>query len=134
MMKKLLTLTLGVVVLVAFTGVSAAQEKKAPVGPASTKAADKLELSATKNLESRAGCPVTARPYLSNTQFIFPGWDVKFVWVSGQLKFPVPRPGKTDSKGELRVIVPWNTTIRAELPNTKPLVKSNNFTCGDPTK
>lgn len=130
-MKKLLTLTLALVVLSAFTGLSAAQEKK-PVEPAAIPWADKLTLSATPNVLSKTGCPVTARPGNSkNTAWIYPNQLVDFVVVLGS--GPAPASGKTDAKGELKRTVKSGQTVRAEIPMgpNKPPLKSNDFACGE---
>jgi len=74
-MKKLLTLALALIVLTAFPGLSAAQEKK-PVEPLAPPPADKLTLSGTPNVISKKGCPVTARLVRSGTTYTYPGRTV----------------------------------------------------------
>lgn len=104
-MKKLLTVTLGVVMLAAFADLSVA---KPP--------ADMVTLSAAQNVVSQKGCPVTARPGRSaDPNQIFPDYHsvnfekwVNNIWVAwGQ-------PTVTNSQGVTpSQTVPWNTKIRA---------------------
>jgi hypothetical protein len=134
-MKKLLTLTVALVFLVAFSGLSAAQEKK-PVEPAAIPWADKVTLSATpKNVVSKTGCPVTARVgHSANPAWVFPGNTVNFVVVSGP--GPTPASGQTDAKSEVKRTVKGGQTVRATIQTPKGIVTSNSFACGEkyPTK
>jgi len=153
-MKKLLTLALGVVVLAAFTGLSAAQERKSgpkssaqeqkagkkPVEPAAIPPADTLTISPDPKVLSRKGCAVIARPWYSgNPKFTYSNHYVRFVKVpGGQVLFS----GKTNAKGILPWGVPNNTTIRAEdyglapdpawVPNGPPILTSTDYACGGP--
>jgi hypothetical protein len=92
--------------------------------------ADTLTLSENPNVVSKTGCPVIARPWnSSNPNWIYPGQPLNFVKVPGG---QVPFSGKTNAKGILPWTVPWNTTIRAEVPsapNKPPLLISNDFKC-----
>lgn len=101
-MKKLLTLTLAIALLTAFAGLSAAQQKseeprsrvrgafeETKETTAAIPPADKLTLSATPNVVSKTGCPVTARlSYSNNAAFTYPGKTVNFAVSSG----PPPTP------------------------------------------
>jgi len=125
-MKKLLTLALGAVVLAVFTS----GETTLAIPPANT-----VTLSATQNVASKSGCPVTAWVGFVNPQgqkFPLKDNTVFFVKVSGQGS--KPQDGLTDSKGELKRTVPSNTTIRAEIHPPNGTVKSNDLACSEPYK
>ena len=137
-MKKLLTLTLALIVLAAFTGLGAAQERKAgekPLAPAAI-SPNTVTLSATKNMASLKGCPVTAwvgykkLPFGGPPPVPTPGYSVTRVKV-----FP-PGPasswGTSDANGEVKGTISWNTTIKATVQSGPNLLTSNNFACGGP--
>ena len=110
---------MALIVLAAFSGLNVAQEeKKRPEEqPATIPYADRLTLSATKNVLSKTGCSVTARPgYLGNPNFIDPNYhSVNFEkWVSNNWVALTPNPSMvTNSQGVAPRTVPWNTKIRA---------------------
>lgn len=125
-MKKLLTLTLALIVLAGFPGLSAA---KPP--------ADMVTLSATKNIASKSGCPLTARPGRSaDPNQIFPNYNsVNFEKLVNNNWVAWGQPMVTNSQGVTpSQTVPWNTKIRAWIylvaPN-QPKVYSNIFLCGE---
>jgi hypothetical protein len=158
-MKKLLTMTLTLIVLAAFTGLSAAQEKKGAVeerrgtvrkgtDPETMKKAgeqpaslepNKVTLSATKTPPnapvsiSSKGCPVTAFVGVKCPMPCLPvqGRTVNFVKVPSG---PGIGTGVSGANGNtLPFTVPWNTTIRAEVQVTyqpNPL-RSDQFACGE---
>jgi hypothetical protein len=124
-MKKLQTLTLSVVVLAAFTGLSAAQEKKL-MTPAAIPPADTLTLSATKNVASKTGCPVTARlSFKNNPAFTYPGSTVTFNIDNGPPQ--TPPSCVTNAKSECPSTVKNGQTVHAT--DSKFLLTSNKFTC-----
>ena len=135
-MKKLLTLALGVVVLAAFTGLSAAQEKKAGEQVTMQPPADRVALSATPNIASIQGCPVIAKPGFSgNPLQSFANYhSVNFEKLVGTNWSSWGAPVVTNSQGVTpSQLVPWNTKVRAWIylvtPN-KPKMYSNVFACG----
>lgn len=133
-MKKLLTMTLALIALAAFTGLSAAQEKK-PVEPAAIPPEDMVTLAATQNVVSKTGCPVTARPGFSgNPSYIYPNYhSVNFEkWVSNTWVALQPNPSMvTNPQGVASRTVPWNTKIRAWITKVNgQKAYSGEFTCG----
>jgi len=134
-MKKLLTLALALVALTAFTGLSAAQERKAPAKPTAIPPANKVTLSKTKNVASLKGCPVTAwvgHVWASGSPSPKPtaNYPVTFV-KDGGAGFVNPQGGTSDTKGEVPATVGWNTKIHAEVKDHQgqTLLTSNPFTC-----
>jgi hypothetical protein len=133
-MKKLLTLTLALVALAAFPGLSAAQEKKTAEKPKAVEAkrsgppANRLTLTLDP-IQSLKACRVIARPSLAgNSAWKYPNQDVFFVKKSGPGN--PPAPGKTDATGVLRRSVTKGQGVQAVLgtgPNNP--VKSNVFVC-----
>ena len=136
-MKKLLTATLALLVLAAFTGLSVGYNKKAGEAPAAYPPADTVTLSATPNMVSKNGCPVTAKPGLTNTAFIYPNYHyVNFEkFVSGNWIALTPNAAMvTNSQGVAQRTVPWNTKLRAWITKASPnhdKAYSNEFTCGE---
>jgi hypothetical protein len=138
-MKKLLTLAVVLVALAAFAGLGGAQERKPAEKPKAGETtlvippADKLTLSATKNMASLKGCPVTARlSYSNNAAFTYPGKTVNFAVSSGPP--PTPPSGVTDAKSEVKRTVKSGQTVRAMAPAYS--LTSNDFACSEkyPTK
>lgn len=141
-MKKLLTATLALLVLAAFPGLSAAQEKKQapdkPKGGEATLAyppADKVTLSGTNPVLPNKPCPVIAKPGLTNAASIYPNYHYvyfqKFVapdWIA-----LTPTPSMvTNSQGVAPRTVPRNTKIRAYIIKVGPThvrAFSDEFTC-----
>jgi hypothetical protein len=139
-MKKLLTATLALLVLAAFTGLSVGYNKKAGEAPAAYPPADTVTLSATPNMVSKNGCPVTAKPGRTNTAFIYPSYHYvnfeKFVGTSPSNPWVPWNPNMvTNSQGvTLPRTVPWNTKIRAWIQKVSPnhdKAYSNEFTCSE---
>lgn len=125
-MKKLVTLAVGAAVLVAFTGLSAAQEKK-PTTQAMCPPPDKLKLSSTQNAPIGKGCPVTAHPWVSPTCNVFPGITVQIVPPTAVLN--PPSPWTTNAQGDAKGTVKSGQTVHAEIQGPKGTVTSSNFVC-----
>jgi hypothetical protein len=137
-MKKLLTATLVLLVLAAFPGLSAAQEKKkAPDKPKETMLPnpppDRLTLSKADPGAAPHGnvCPVIARPWYSgNNAYKYPDRLVVFVKVSKPFIPGEPPPsGTTNTNGVLWRTVDGGLTIHAVLGTGPSALVSNNFTC-----
>lgn len=133
-MKKLLTLTLALVALAAFPGLSAAQEKKTVEKPKAVDAklsrppANRLSLTRDLRSSSRRVCGVIARPFFSgNSAWTYPNQDVFFVKKSGPGN--PPTSGKTDATGVLRRSFNNGQEIQAVLGTGPNAVKSNVFSC-----
>ncbi len=108
----------------------AAKEEMASKNLAVIPPANKVTLSATKNVLSKKGCPVTAWVgYVPTSGQPKPtaNYTVNFVKDSGQGS--APPSGTSDSKGEVKVIVQWDTVIHATV-QSQTLLTSNQFTCG----
>lgn len=143
-MKKLLTATLVLLVLAAFPGLSAAQEKKQapdkPKGGQATLAgppADRLTLTEITSLKPQQECRVIVRPCRTpctgNNAWKYAGADVFFEKVPGSKPGVPPKPIKTDANGVRAVTVLGGQKIRAvygtdQQPRPYALV-SNEFTC-----
>ncbi|WP_337286321.1 hypothetical protein [Candidatus Methylomirabilis sp.] len=130
-MKKLLAAAVALVALAAFTGLGVAQEKKTggkPVEPSAIPWADKIILSSTANVVSKASCPVTARPGSSiNASWTFSGQAVNFIPPAAVLS--PPPPWVTDTKGEVKVTIKGGQTVQATIQTPKGTVTSNSFAC-----
>jgi len=113
------------------SNVSAAENEMASKNLVVIPNANKVTLSATKNLLSPKGCLVTAWVgYVPPSGKPMPtaNYTVNFVKDSGQ--GAVPPSGKSNSKGEVKVFVQWDTVIHATVQSGKTLLTSNQFTCG----
>lgn len=138
-MKKYLTLALAIALLTAFTGLSAAQQKsgeprsrvrgafeETKETTAAIPPADKLTLSATPNVASKAGCPVTAwLSYSKNPVFTYPGSIVTFAVDSGPSQ--PPSPCTTDATSKCKSTVKSGQTVHTT--DSKYQLTSNKFTC-----
>ncbi len=93
--------------------------------------ANTVKLSATANVLSKSGCPMTAWVGFINTQgqkYPLKNYMVNFVKVSGS--GTAPASGVTNVKGELRRVVPSNTVVRATVQSYQ-LLTSNDYKCGE---
>jgi hypothetical protein len=142
-MKKLVTATLVLLVLAAFPGLSAAQEKKqAPDKPKGGQAtiaypnADRLTLSLDPKVASiKKECRVIARPWYSKDNARkYPRQPMFFEKIPSSPPNPqAPAHGETDINGVLHRTVISGQKIRAVLgigpPKAPGAVVSNWFTC-----
>lgn len=93
-------------------------------------AANKVTLSATPNIMSKAGCPMTAWVGYVDTQgnkSPLKNYTVNFVKVSGN--GAAPAPGVSDANGQVKRTIPWNTVVKATVQSNQ-LLTSNTFSCG----
>ncbi len=93
--------------------------------------ANTVKLSATANVLTKSGCPMTAWVGFVNTQgqkYPLKNYAVSFVKVSSS--GAAPASGVTDVKGELRRVILSNTVVRATVQSSQ-LLTSNDFTCGE---
>jgi hypothetical protein len=129
-MMKNLTLTFGMLVLTTFIGLSAAQGRKAGAEPAVLPPPpNMITLSATPNVLSKKGCPVTARPQHSgNAALIYPNRAMTFVPANAVLS-PPPAQWKTDATGKLKITIKFGQTVKATIQTGTTTVTSNSFAC-----
>lgn len=116
------------------SNVSATEEEMASKNLAAIPPPNKVTLSATKNKVSKKGCPVTAWVGFAPTSgkpMPTANYIVNFVKDSGQ--GAAPPSGKSDSKGEVKSLVQWDTVIHATV-QSQTLLTSNQFTCSNPNQ
>jgi len=87
---------------------------------------NRVTLSGNQNVLHRTGCPVTA--WVGFNQYPTANYTVNFVKVSGTGS--APPAGVSNTKGEVKRTVAWNTVIQAEVQSHKALLTSDNFACG----
>jgi hypothetical protein len=129
----LLTLTLALFFLAAFTSLSLGQNRK--LEDASVPTADKVTLSGNSSIPSKK-CSVTARPGRTNATFNYPNYHyVNFErFVNSNWVALPPNDVVTNSQGVTPArIVPWNARVRAWITKQNgQRADSNEFNCGNP--